>query len=249
MPVPWFACADHSVIGTPFYLMTRERGEARGHRITRDPAVLAQGPILVFSLGREMALLHKVKPLHAALPFLPVPKRPVALQRVTEYCARLDQLECAEPVLEWALRRLELQAPPTGDLALCHEDFRTGNFLVADGEVTAILDWEFAAWSDPMEDVGWMLSRPWRYANPDREAGGIGTAEDFLAGYAEVSGRPVDLRYLAYWQAMAIVRWAVIALMQAHRHLSGRERSLELALTGHVLPELEAELLAVIPRC
>ena len=38
---------------------------------------------------------------------------------------------------------------------------------------------------------------------------------------------------------MAHLRWAVIALEQGHRHVSGRELSLELALTGRMVPELE----------
>jgi hypothetical protein len=35
----------------------------------------------------------------------------------------------------------------------------------------------------------------------------------------------------------------VIAIDQAERHLSGKETSLELALTGHIVPELEWEIL------
>jgi hypothetical protein len=42
---------------------------------------------------------------------------------------------------------------------------------------------------------------------------------------------------------MGAVRWAVIALMQAARHYRDREASLELALTAHVLPVLELDLL------
>ena len=40
---------------------------------------------------------------------------------------------------------------------------------------------------------------------------------------------------------MAHVRWGVLALRQADRHLSGREINLELALTGHLVPELAFE--------
>jgi hypothetical protein len=47
---------------------------------------------------------------------------------------------------------------------------------------------------------------------------------------------------LVYWQVMAHIRWAVIALQQAQRHLSGAERSLELALTGRIVAELEHEI-------
>jgi hypothetical protein len=39
------------------------------------------------------------------------------------------------------------------------------------------------------------------------------------------------------------VRWAVIAGDQAMRHISGRENNLELALTGHIVPELEMDVL------
>jgi hypothetical protein len=44
------------------------------------------------------------------------------------------------------------------------------------------------------------------------------------------------------------VRWAVIALQQAQRHLSGEQPSLELALTGRMVPEMEFDLLNQIRR-
>jgi hypothetical protein len=40
---------------------------------------------------------------------------------------------------------------------------------------------------------------------------------------------------------MAHLRWAIIALQQAQRHRA--ERSLELALTGRIVDELEYEVL------
>jgi hypothetical protein len=47
---------------------------------------------------------------------------------------------------------------------------------------------------------------------------------------------------------MATVRWVVIALQQAARHWSGAEPSLELALTAHIVPGLELDLLTMIER-
>jgi aminoglycoside phosphotransferase (APT) family kinase protein len=114
---------------------------------------------------------------------------------------------------------------------------------VNEGRLAAVLDWEFAGWGDAREDLGWMLARCWRFARPDREAGGIGSAQDFLAGYLEAGGEPVSPDDTRYWQAMAHLRWAVIALQQAERHRSGAQRSLELALTAHIVPELEQEIL------
>ena len=48
---------------------------------------------------------------------------------------------------------------------------------------------------------------------------------------------------MAYWEVLAHLRWAVIALEQGARHVSGREFSLELALTGRMVPDLERTIL------
>ncbi len=41
--------------------------------------------------------------------------------------------------------------------------------------LTAVLDWEFAAWGDPMLDLGWLCTECWRCSRKDLEAGGIGS--------------------------------------------------------------------------
>jgi aminoglycoside phosphotransferase (APT) family kinase protein len=248
VPEPLWLCEDPGPIGRPFYLMRRVPGVARGDRLVRDPAVLARGETLARRLGAELARLHRLRPPAAGLAFLPVPEGPPALARVAEYRRHLDALGAAEPALEWALRWLERRAPPTFDVALVHADFRTGNFLVERGELTAVLDWEFAGFSDPLEDLGWMLAPCWRFGARDRDAGGIGSRAAFLDGYEAEAGRRVPRERLTYWEVMATVRWAVIALQQAARHRTGAERSLELALTAHVVPALELDLVDLIGR-
>lgn len=74
-------------------------------------------------------------------------------------------------------------------------------------------------------------------------AGGIGPRETFYRAYEAESGHTIDREAVRSWELMATLRWAVIALAQAERHLSGREPSLELALTGHIVPELEMDVL------
>lgn len=246
---PLWLCEDADVLGKPFYLMRFVPGQARGDRVVRDPLVRADAGALARRLGAEMATLHRLRPPVAGLGFVPVPEGSPALARVARYRAWLDALDAAEPVIEWALAWLERQAPPAFDVTLIHADFRTGNYLVEQGRLTAILDWEFATFGDPLEDLGWMLAPCWRFGVPEKEAGGVGAREDLLAGYESVTGRRVPRELLGYWQVMATVRWAVIALQQAARHRSGAERSLELALTAHVVPNLEADLLGLIDSC
>ena len=55
--------------------------------------------------------------------------------------------------------------------------------------------------------------------------------------------RRIDAMRVAWWETMAHVRWAVIGCQQAERYTVGGEQSLELALTAHVVPELELEVL------
>ena len=78
-----------------------------------------------------------------------------------------------------------------------------------------------------------------------RPAGGLGQREDFYRGYEESSGREINRGLEVYWEVMAHVRWAIIACQQSERQVLGAENSLELALTGHVVPELELEILSL----
>lgn len=239
-PEPIAACADPDVLGAEFYVMRRADGVAAGHKVVKSDQPQRD---LARELGRQLGRLHRVGPDTPGLGDLPVPNPCPALDAVHAYKTWMGAVATCDPVLAWGLRWLEVNAPPPGDVVLCHRDYRTGNYLVKDGRLTAILDWEFAGFSDPMEDLGWFCARSWRFGRNDREAGGIADRADFYAGYEETSGRTVDPQAVAYWEVSAYVRWAAIAILQARRHTSGEEPSLELALTGRMLPEIELDLL------
>jgi aminoglycoside phosphotransferase (APT) family kinase protein len=149
-------------------------------------------------------------------------------------------------VLEWGIRWLETHIPPPTAPVLCHHDFRTGNYMLNGTELTGILDWEFSGWGDPHEDIGWFCSKGWRFARLDREAGGIADRAPFYRGYESESGRPVDPRKVFFWEVLASVRWAIIALQQSDRCMIGGERNLDLALTGRRATECELEILMLL---
>ncbi|HEX4944635.1 MAG TPA: phosphotransferase family protein [Usitatibacteraceae bacterium] len=245
VPEPLFDCHDGN--GPDFFIMRRMPGIAAGHRLSKDDALVPDRAALARDLGENLARLHRVKPPVASLAFLGEVPADHARATIAGYRHDLDQLTAvrgeAWPALEWGLAWCARHAPAPLAPCLLHRDYRTGNYLVHEGRLTAVLDWEFAGWGDPREDLGWMLARCWRFARPDRDAGGVGSADDFLAGYADAGGRATAKEETRYWQAMAHLRWAVIALQQAERHRSGSQRSLELALTAHIVPELENEIL------
>ncbi len=147
------------------------------------------------------------------------------------------------------MRWLETHCPPPVEPVLCHHDFRTGNYLLDGARLTGILDWEFAGWGDPHEDIGWFCSRGWRFARLDREAGGIADRAPFYRGYESASGRSIDPARVFFWEVLASVRWAVIALQQSDRQILAGERSLDLALTGRRATECELTILIMLdPR-
>jgi aminoglycoside phosphotransferase (APT) family kinase protein len=239
-------CCDDGA-GPAFFVMERVPGVAAGHRLVKDDTLVPDRARLARDMGENLARLHLVRPPVEELDFLGAPAAEPALERVAFYRGCLDALRTAGafPVLEWGLRWCERNAPPASATVLLHRDYRTGNYLVHEGRLAAVLDWEFAGWGDPLEDLGWFLARCWCFGRNDREAGGVGPAHDFLAGYQQITGRTVGFDETRYWQAMAHIRWAVIALQQAERHRSGAEPSLELALTAHIVPELEWEILSL----
>jgi aminoglycoside phosphotransferase (APT) family kinase protein len=253
VPEPLWLCTDPAVIGRAFYLMRRVPGVAAGHRIVKDLSLGGPRDALAERLGQELARIHAVTPRALArlapdrsFDFLMPASTNPGLDRVQLYRRYLDELGDPRPVLEWGLRWLELSSRPVREITLVHQDFRTGNYLVDAQGLTAILDWEFCAWGDPMSDIGWFCAKCWRFGAVEREAGGIAARAPFYRAYEAASGRSIDPAAVHYWEVAAHVRWAVIALQQADRHLSGAQRSLELALTGRILPELELEILNLV---
>jgi aminoglycoside phosphotransferase (APT) family kinase protein len=248
-PEPLWLCRDPAVLGQVFYLMRRAGGVAPGYRVVRDKSIGGDRVKLAERLGGELARIHTIKPGgpgSGGLDFLPLPKQGPALDQIAMLRGDLDRRPEGYPALEWALRWAERHLPAASEITLIHQDFRSGNYMVDGKGLTAVLDWEFACWGDPMTDIGWFCAKCWRYGEDALEAGGIARREDFYRGYEAAGGRKIDAKAVHFWEIMAHLRWAIIALQQADRHLTGQQRSLELALTGRVLPELELTMIELI---
>jgi aminoglycoside phosphotransferase (APT) family kinase protein len=246
VPKPVAMCADPGVLGRPFTLIGKVEGVAFGPRIVRDLGLAPEREGLAHQLGRELARIHRLTP-RTAPPDLrallgPAPTD-VAESAVANLRRTLDRLGAVRPALEWGLRWAEVTAPgpsPTGaPVTLVHGDFRTGHYMVDAHGLTAVLDWESAGWGDPLSDLGSFCAECWRFSRPDLEAGGIGSRAAFYRGYEEESGLEVDDARVRWWEVVAHLKGAVIALEQGTRHRSGAEPSLELALTGRIAAELE----------
>jgi hypothetical protein len=74
----------------------------------------------------------------------------------------------------------------------------------------------------------------------------LGPFSAFRKAYEKQSRQSLNVTAIGYWQVMAEIRWAVIALQQAARNNSGQELSLELALSGYLVPNMEMNMLTLI---
>ncbi len=242
VPEPLLLCTDRAVIGRDFYLTRRVSGGAAGDRIVAGE-LGGDRALLVSRLGQELAALHAIRPPYPGLSALEPAPADAAQARLAQYGRFLATHPEPHPVAEWGLRWLMRHAPPPVAPVLCHGDFRTGNYLADPEGFTALLDWEFAGWSDPGEDIGWFCLKSWRFGAYEREAGGIAERAAFYRAYEAASGTPLDPKRVHYWEVMAALRWLIIALQQRDRFLVGGERSLDLALTGRRPAECELEIL------
>ena len=243
-PEPLWLSAEGAGLGKPFYVMRQVAGLAAGHKLVKDGAV-PDPDALAEALGLALARIHAIRPPRDDLAFLGTPAASPALTAVATLRGYLDDLPEAHADLEWGLRWCERHAPAAREAVLVHQDFRTGNYMVEGSTLTAVLDWEFADWGDPMSDIGWFCARCWRFGQDHREAGGVAGRAPFYRAYEAASGRAVDAAAVDYWETLAHLRWAVIALLQGERFNSGGESSMELALTGRLRPvELSQEILA-----
>ncbi|MBM3344063.1 MAG: phosphotransferase family protein [Betaproteobacteria bacterium] len=243
-PQPYFLCTDAGVIGRPFFVMQKLPGVAAGHRVVR---MELNRRALARELAQLAARIHAIKAPQTSgeLPFL---KTHLARDVIAACRAYLDTLDEPHPVLEWGLRWCERRAPQNEETTLVHRDFRTGNYLMLEGRVTGLLDWEFASLGNPLEDIGWICAKCWCFRHEHHIVGGVADLDDFIPAYEAASGRKVAPDQLRYWQVMAHMRWAIIALQQGERHLSGLEPSLELALTAKIVAELEWEVLLLTDK-
>ncbi|MCU1351999.1 MAG: aminoglycoside phosphotransferase, partial [Acidimicrobiales bacterium] len=225
-------------LGDAWMLSTRLEGEALPARILRDERFGAARSRMLSDCGAALAAIHRIPP--DAVPGLE------NADRLARYREVLDGFGEPHPAFELAMRWLDAHRPPPVEPQVVHGDFRTGNLLVDDAGLVAVLDWELSHLGDPIEDLGWFCTRAWRFGSPE-PAGGFGSREDLVAAYEAAGGAPVDSDRLQWWEVMGTLTWGVICMVQAATHRLGLSRSVELAAIGRRVCETELDVLRLLP--
>lgn len=233
VPVPAVIDGDESSI-----VMERLEGETIPRRILRDEAYAAVRPELAAQCGRVLAAIHSI----------PVDEVP-GLERadqVAQFRELLDTLGEAHPTFELAFRWLEANRPPSDRVTVVHGDFRNGNLIVGPEGVRAVLDWELVHAGDPLEDLGWLCVKSWRFGE-SLPVGGFGTYDQLVAAYEEAGAVAVDREALRWWETLGTLKWGIMCILQTVTHTSGAVRSVELAAIGRRVCEVEWDLWRLLP--
>lgn len=221
----------------PFMIVRAVGGETIARKILRDDEFSVARKNLVGQLGRAAAQLHRIQP--SDVPGL------IVEDQIRRYRTALDTVGEPHPVFEATFRWLEQNMPPVTGTSVVHGDYRLGNVMVDNNGLSAILDWELSHLGDPMEDLGWLCVRAWRFggANP---AAGLGTYEELFNAYEAESGIRPDFDVVRWWEILGTLKWGIICISQAHTHLTGLVRSHELAAIGRRVCENEYDLIELL---
>ncbi|MGQ0836509.1 MAG: phosphotransferase family protein [Gammaproteobacteria bacterium] len=223
------------------YVMERVAGETLAPRILSDERFASARACMLGDCAKVLADVHRIR--SEALPAIPTF---FATDLLIAYERMYRSLPATRAAVEYGFRWLEAHLPKASEAALVHGDFRLGNFVVTERGLASVLDWELAHFGDPMEDLGWFCTNAWRFGRPDHAAGGFGSREELYAAYETAGGRRVDRERVRYWEVFGCLKWAVITMRFAQRHLSRAQQSVELLAIGRRTAEAEMDLLNLV---
>ena len=222
VPVLLDMSEDKNILGAPFMLMKELEGEAASP-FTPDvysPNEKELGKQFWSILG-EIAKKEINKDIFETfVKDTPCPGWKNELDKWVEVIH--DDSISTEPILEAGIRSLYRNPPKESKKhSMVHGDYRSGNFLYLDDQITGILDWEMAHIGDPLEDLAWALSPIWSWQDRKRP-GYLIEKEEALKIWEVSSNIIVDTEDLKWWELFAAVKGMAIWISAGNEFKSGK---------------------------
>ncbi|MFT5132950.1 MAG: aminoglycoside phosphotransferase (APT) family kinase protein, partial [Gammaproteobacteria bacterium] len=224
VPVPAMLWLDEKgeATGRPLYVVEKIEGEIPT-QWTSDQ--FFEDPELKLSTTRHLmdisARIHAVP-----IEFAPEGLRGSGSSSFTmvEYWYDIYRQDMLEPVptLDWGFAWLYKNKDRISERqAILHGDFRTGNYIMRDGKVVAVLDFEDAHLGDPVQDLAHFALRLFR--GRTRQPSGLLPLQEVLAMYEDASGWKIPIEAFHFWSVFEAVYCAVTQHRAAS--LFARERT------------------------
>ncbi|MES2118601.1 MAG: phosphotransferase [Pseudomonadota bacterium] len=233
-------CTDESVIGRAFYLMEFVAG-----RVLWDQALPGMTPAeraaIYDEMNRVMAQLHTID--YAAIGLADYGKPGNYFARQIErwskqyVASQTETIEAMDQLIAW----LPHHIPPGEDTAIVHGDFRLDNLLFHPTEprILAVLDWELSTLGHPFADfsyhcMSWHIE-PGQFrgiAGLDLATLGIPSQQEYIARYAERTGKTIRLEDFNFYLAFNMFRLASIMQGIMKRYVDGTAASAQALESG-----------------
>lgn len=237
----WLDTEHRLLPGGHFIVMRRAPGKVAGNFFGAQTSIPED---LADILADKMAQLHAIEPLHGLgdLTDTITPELwDMPLQQCVERYIRnwyefyLRENHTPSPSLValygWLLDNIP-DSP--GVPRLIHGDIGFHNFLIHEGRMSALVDWEFAHIGDPAEELGYVKVTVGQSLDWDR----------FMARYRAAGGKNVSPETLRFYGVWAYVRNASGANILSTRLFSGLADDLKLSILPymHIPPFLKGAL-------
>ena len=235
-PKPLVFSDDLSILGSPFFVMERRHG------VVLDTS-FPEGTVGTEQLARKLSemMVDKLVELHSIdytqTELAKMVKPDGFLERqvhgwIGRYeRAKTDDISEVSQLTSWLQQNIPDSSAPT----IIHYDYKLNNTMFSHdySEITGLFDWEMTTVGDPLADVGAAMSY-WREAtDPEMLLNSHGKAEltiekgfftrdEFIARYAEKSGR--DVSQIHYYVTFAYFKLAVICQQIYYRYKNGQTK-------------------------
>ncbi|MGH1490990.1 MAG: phosphotransferase family protein [Acidimicrobiales bacterium] len=237
VPAPqvfWYE-PDAAALGAPALIMERVPGECPSpwRKAGREfYAAAADRGVLPESFTDALAAIHNADWKAVGLDFLGVPGSGASFaeSEIAKWQGLIeDSGHPGHPILTDLIGWLKANAPTTERLTLVHGAFRTGNVLIDDDRVSAVLDWELQVIGDPMYDVAYMLTELNREGT--ELLSNVVPRELFFERYEAATGITIDEDRCRYYQLLYAMRSAAFWMSAAGLYADGSNTDLRLART------------------
>jgi aminoglycoside phosphotransferase (APT) family kinase protein len=235
-PVPrvFELCTDASLIGDPFFVMERLRGEAFEYQV---PDWLAAAPA---ELRDRMCAqwIGAVTAVHL-MPAERMPAPAMTVREEAEHWRRVAlEAEASELLLDLLGDLVKRPPPDSGPPSPVHGDPKHGNCLWDRGRLLALLDWEMAHVGEPLTDLGYLACfydlGEAAIANAGFELAGWWPRERMIGEWEKATGRAA--RELRRYELLGMCKIAAIISLGYHLFRSGRATDARFEAWGAVVP-------------
>ena len=239
-PRPYWFESDPAILDSPFLVMEKVPGSCPnpwGREGRAFYQAAADRGVLPASFTQALATLHTLDWRAAGLEFLGVPQpgTDFARREIAKWKQLIDLSgHPPEPILTDLIAWLEANAPSVDRVALVHGAYRTGNLLIHDDRISAVLDWELQVLGDPMYDVAYVLSDLNREGTP--LLSNLVDRDSFYRDYETATGFTIDDKVCRYYNALYAMRSVAFWMSASGLYADGKSQDMRLARTAWSVP-------------